>query len=120
MKSKSGENVFRSPRFFVSEKLLSEAGSVPRMNYFGTFSAEHARSKSQRITFAPFIYKGGQRYSQEEKKSVAFATETQRLRENALKDFCDFRIDEIDQVTRIDSAWNTFNGFALGIMPIVR
>jgi hypothetical protein len=43
-KSKSGENVWRSPRFFVSEKLrTNEAGSVPRMNYFGTFSDESAR-----------------------------------------------------------------------------
>jgi hypothetical protein len=94
-----------------SEKLLAEAGSVPRMNYLGTFSCEHARSKIQRITSASFIYKGGQRYSQEEKSSVAFATETQRLREKALKDFCDFRFNENDLVTRIDSTYNLLYRF---------
>ena len=108
MKSKSGENVFAFAPLFVSETLLAEAGSVPRMNYFGTFSGEHARSKIQRITFASFIYKGRQRYSQEEKSSVAFATETQRLRGKALKDFCGFRSDEIDLVTRIDSTTTCF------------
>ena len=72
-----GERFAFAP-LFVSEKLLAEAGSVPRMNYFGTFSGEHARSKIRRITFASFIYKGRQRYSQEEKSSVAFATEAQR------------------------------------------
>jgi hypothetical protein len=43
---------------------------------------EHARSKIQRGIFASFIYKGRQRYSQEEKSLVALATEAQRLREN--------------------------------------
>ena len=61
------------------------------MNYFGTFSGEHARLKIQRSTFASFIYKGRQQYSQEEKSCAALATETRAAEKSLLKIFSDSR-----------------------------
>src|SRR5690348_17716812 len=88
-KAKAGRTFCVRPAFcFRDASCRSWIGSAHELLW--NFLRRTCALKSQRITFASFIYKGRQRYSQEEKSSVAFATETQRLRGKAYKDLSRF------------------------------